>query len=180
MREGVFELYFADEMRYGMMSNFRRTWSKVGIRAILPQKQAFENHYLFSAVSPISGKSFHLMDIDAMDAEAELAFLLAMKAKHPYTHVVIVWDNAPCHLRKDLHSIPGLTLIALPPYSPELNPAERFFEEIRRATCDTIFETLPKIEETITEAVNRWTDDIAGMKQLLGYGWILEQWGEVV
>jgi transposase len=119
------------------------------------------------------------MEIDAMDSEGELAFLLALKAKHPDKHVVVVWDNAPCHRRKDLHSISGLTLIALPSYSPELNPAERFFEEIRRATCDTIFETLPKIEETIAVAVNRWSDDIAAMKELLGYEWIVKQWGDV-
>ena len=179
MKEGGFALYFGDEMRYGLMSNFRRSWSKVGVRAILPQKQAFENHYLFSAVSPITGESFHLMEIDAMDSDMEFAFLCALKAKYPDTHVVVVWDSAPCHRRKDLHSIPGLTVIALPPYSPELNPAERFFEEIRRDTCDTIFESLPKLEETIASSVNRWSDNIAGMKQLLGYEWIRKQWGEV-
>jgi transposase len=46
----------------------------------------------------------------------------------------VVLDNAPCHRRKDIGEIPGLTVLFLPPYSPELNPAERFFEELRRAT----------------------------------------------
>ena len=30
--------------------------------------------------------------------------------------------------RKDIREIPGLTVLFLPPYSPQLNPAERFFE----------------------------------------------------
>ena len=145
----------------------------------MPQQQSFQNRYLFSAVSPISGKSFHLMGIDEMDTEAATAFLKALKKKHQQSHVVIVWDNAPCHRPKALREIPGLTVIFLPPYSPELNPVERFFEEMRRGTCDTLFESLPKQEEVIARAVNQWADDIPAMKQLLGYEWIREQWGEV-
>ena len=145
----------------------------------MPQRQSFQNHYLFSAVSPVSGKSFHLMGIDEMDTEAITAFLKALKKKHRQNHVVIVWDNAPCHRPKALREIPGLTIIFLPPYSPELNPAERFFEEMRRGTCDTLFESISKQEEVIAQAVNQWADDIPAMKQLLGYEWIREQWGEV-
>ena len=119
------------------------------------------------------------MGIDEMDTEATTAFLKALKRRHQQSHVVIVWDNAPCHRPKALREIPGLTIIFLPPYSPELNPAERFFEEMRRATCDTLFESLERQEEIIAKAVNQWADDVPAMKQLLGYKWIREQWGEV-
>ena len=163
-------------MRYGLISNFRRSWSKVGVRAVLPQRQTFENRYLYTAVAPLSGDSFHLMGIEDMDSESELAFLTALKAEHPDKHVVIVWDNGPCHRRNDLRSIPGLTVLFLPPYSPELNPPERFFEEIRRATCNAIFESMEKLEETISTAVNTWSNDEEAMKQLLGYEWIKTQY----
>lgn len=84
-------------------------------------------------------------------------------------------DNAPCHRRKDLHEIPGLTLIHLPSYSPELNPTERYFEEIRRDTANQVFESLEKCEEVITQSIKKWTPE--GLKKLLGYDWILDQWG---
>ena len=64
-------LYFSDEMRYGLMSNMRRSWSQIGKRAVLPHQQAFANRYLFSVVAPLSGDSFHLLGIDEMDTEAE-------------------------------------------------------------------------------------------------------------
>ena len=162
-------------MRYGLMSNMRRSWSKVGIRAVLPHQQAFDNRYLFSAVSPLSGESFHLMGFDAMDSDTELAFLLALKWQHPNRHVVVIFDNAPCHRRKDLHAISGLTVIHLPSYSPELNPAERFFEELRRSTACRVFNGLTLLEERITETIKRWADDTEAMKHLLGYEWIQKQ-----
>jgi transposase len=92
---------------------------------------------------------------------------------------VIVWDNAPCHRRRDLYEIEGLTLVPLPSYSPELNPAERFFEEMRKATANRVFETIEIQEELITDAINAWSDDLVRMKQLLGYDWITKQWGVV-
>jgi transposase len=166
-------------MRYGLMSNIRRSWSKVGERAVLPHQQAFDNRYLFSAVAPLSGESFHLLGIDEMDGEATHAFLQELKKQHPNQHVVVVWDNAPCHRLKVHRAIPGLAVIFLPPYSPELNPAERFFEEMRRATANQIFTDIETQEALITQAVNDWSENTDAMRQLLGYEWILRQCREV-
>lgn len=159
------------------MTNLRRGWSPKGIRAVLPQQQAYANGYLFSAVSPTTGKDFHLI-LPAMTSDIMKIFLLELKKQHPDQEVVIVWDNAPCHRRKDLHKIKGLTLISLPSYSPELNPAERYFEEIRRITANRVFESLDTCEELITKAIKQWSRPDK-LKRLLGYDWILKQWGEV-
>ena len=159
------------------MTNLRRSWSAKGIRAVLPQQQAYSNAYLFTALNPITGNDFHLL-LPAMNGDITKVFLLELKKQHPDKEVVLVWDNAPCHRRKDLHEIEGLTLINLPSYSPELNPAERYFEEIRRITANRIFESLEKCEEVIIRAINEWSDP-EKIKKLTGYDWILEQWGGV-
>lgn len=152
----------------------RRSWSLIGKRAILPQQQAYSNGYLYSAVAPITGESFHLLLPD-MDGDVTMLFLQELKKKHPNEHVVIVWDNAPCHRRRDMKTIDGLTIIPLPPYSPELNPAERFFEEMRRETANMIFENLETQENIIAAAVKKWSQDTTRMKQLIGYDWIQQQ-----
>ena len=165
-------------MRYGLMSNLRRSWSLKGIRALVDQQQAYLNGYLFSALSPTTGKGFHLL-LPAMNSDIMKIFLLELKKQHPNQEVVVVLDNAPCHRRKDLHNIEGLTLVNLPPYSPELNPVERYFEEIRRGAANRVFESLEKCEELIIEAVNSW-DNSTKLKQLLGYDWILKQLKEII
>lgn len=166
-------------MRYGLISNFRRSWSKIGKRTIIDSQHSFDNRYLFSAVSPLSGKSFHLSRIDGFDSEAAHVFLLELKKQHPDIPVVLVWDNAPCHRVKVHRTIPGLIVLFLPPYSPELNPTERFFEEIRKATADQIFNSITEQETVIEEAINTLTSNPEAMKQLTGYQWILDQYASI-
>jgi transposase len=174
-RIAPYTLYFADEMRYGLISNYRRSWSKIGERTVIDSQQSFDNRYLFSAVSPITGESFHLSGIEGFDSEASLIFLTELKKHHPTRTVIVVWDNAPCHRPQVLREIPGLILLFLPPYSPELNPTERFFEELRKATANHIFHTIEEQEHAIETRLNELTNDTDAMKQLLGYEWILEQ-----
>jgi transposase len=162
-------------MRYGLISNFRRSWSKVGERTVIDSQQSFDNRYLFSAVAPLSGNSFHLLGIDGFDSEAAHVFLLELKKQHPDRLVVVVWDNAPCHRPKIHREIPGLIVLFLPPYAPELNPTERFFEEMRKATANHIFTSIQEQEHAITVRLNLLADDAARMKRLLGYEWILQQ-----
>lgn len=166
-------------MRYGLLSNVRRSWSKVGDRALLPHRHGFDNRYLFSAIDPVRGESFHLMGIDGMDSIAMHVFLGELKKQHPYEHVFVVVDNAPCHRPAWVRDISGLTVIFLPPYSPQLNPPERFFEEMRRATANRVHENIEAIETLLEEAIKRWADDTEAMKQLLGYEWIVQQCAEV-
>jgi transposase len=166
-------------MRYGLISNFRRSWSKVGERTVIDSQKSFDNRYLFSAVSPVSGKSFHISGIDGFDSEAAHTFLLELKKQYTDTMVVLVWDNAPCHRPKVHREIPGLIVLFLPPYSPELNPAERFFEELRKATANHIFKTIDDQEKVIERKLNMLVDDLGAMKRLLGYEWILKQCGVV-
>ena len=165
-------------MRYGLISNIRRSWSKIGTRTIQDTQQSFDNRYLFSAVSPLSGESFHLSSIDGFDSIAAYVFLTELKKQHADQTVIVVWDNAPCHRPKIHREITGLIVLFLPPYSPELNPAERFFGEVRKATANQVFKTIEDQEVLIEAKVRELADDTEGMKQLLGYEWILEQAGE--
>ena len=164
-------------MRYGLMSNFRRSWSRIGTRSILPQKQGYENSYLFTAIQPTTGENFSLLSFDEMSTNTELIFLTELKKLHPDKQVYVVMDNAPCHKPKVLHILEGLSIIYLPPYSPELNPVERYFEEMRRATANQIFTTLEELETRLTTVINSWSNEM--VKKLTCYGWIKEQVGLV-
>ena len=130
---------------------------------------------MFSAVSPLSGDSFHLTGIDGFDSVATYVFLTELKKQHHNKTVIVVWDNAPCHRPVIHREIEGMIVLFLPPYSPELNPAERFFEEIRKAMANQIFKSIEEQEQAIETRLNELADDTHAMKQLLGYEWILTQ-----
>lgn len=172
-----FLLFFSDEMRYGLISNYRRSWSPVGVRTIIDNQQAFSNRYLFSAVAPLSGESFHLLGLEENTSAMMAIFFDEFEKNYPNKQIVVVFDNAPSHRSKIVRARKRITCIFLPPYSPELNPTERFFEEIRKATANQIFETLEAQEKVIEEAVKMLSRNEEKMKRLLGYEWIKKQIG---
>jgi transposase len=166
-------------MRYGLISNYRRSWSPIGVRTIIDNQQMFSNRYLFSAISPITGDSFHLVGLEENSSGTVKIFFDEMEKKFKGKHLVIVFDNAPSHRPKIIQERKNITCILLPPYSPELNPTERFFEEIRKSTANRIFKSIDEQEQVIMESVKTLSEDAKGMRQLTGYEWITRQWKEV-
>lgn len=164
-------------MRYGLISNYRRSWSPIGVRTIIDNQQAFSNRYLFSAVAPLSGESFHIIGLEENTSAMVALFFDELEKAYPAQHIVVVFDNAPSHRPKIVRERERLTCIYLPPYSPELNPAERFFGELRKATANRIFTTIDEQERVIEEQVKMLSSNEEGMKQLTGYEWIKKQIG---
>ena len=173
-------LFFVDEMRYGLMSNFRRSWSLIGQRAVLPQQQAFLSRYLYSAIDPITGESFHMMDFDRVNTLTTQIFLNELQKMFPEYHLVIVWDNAGFHRSRTLER-EDRTLCFLPSYSPQLNPVERFFEECRKITANLVFpEGIDQLSRVLEKGIVELAKDTQAIQRLCGYPWILEQWNHLL
>ncbi len=61
----------------------------------------------------------------------------------------------------------------LPPYSPELNPVKRYFQELRAKLSNKIFETIEEIMEALSRALAPYWEDPTKLASLTGYGWWL-------
>jgi transposase len=163
-------------MRYGLMSNIRRSWSKKGERTVYQNQQEFANRYLYTAIDPINGESFHLMNFDDASTEQTNVFLLAMQERFQNDHLVIVWDRAPFHRSQSLRR-KDMTLISLPSYSPQLNPVERYFGEMRKTTANQIFrEGMEALSKIVEQGILALSKNLEAIKTLTGYSWIKEQW----
>jgi hypothetical protein len=174
------KLMFMDEMRFGLISNYRRSWSKIGERTVIANQQEFSNRYLYSAIDPITGDNFHIIGFSDVNAAITKIFLEALVEEYKDNHIVMVWDNAPFHRKKELHEINGLTPVFLPSYSPELNPVERFYGEVRKSTANRLFKDIHIQENIIENEVKAWMADTTKTQKLCGYGWILEQGKEFI
>jgi len=106
-------------------------------------------------------------------------FLEALIKEYSQYHILLVWDNVPFYRKKELHKMNGLIPIFLPPYSPQLNPVERFFEEIRKTTANRFFKNIDIQKEIIEKELVKWINDTKKTKKLYGYDWILKQWESV-
>mgnify|MGYP001812274482 CR=1 FL=1 len=115
------ELWFQDEARVGQKNKITRRWARRGTRPSAPQDQRTQSAYIFGAICPAEGKGAGLVmphcDSDAMSAH--LAGISAMVA--PGAHAVVVLDQAGWHTSGALTIPENVTLMPLPPRSPELN-----------------------------------------------------------
>ena len=85
----------------------------------------------------------------------------------------IVWDGAPGHTDHRVARI-GLPLIALPPYSPELNPVERLFEAVRAEIEGEVYDDLDAKCARVEAILARWDAHPEHVCSLTGYPWILD------
>ncbi|MEA3330179.1 MAG: IS630 family transposase [Campylobacterota bacterium] len=170
-----YKIWFADEMRFGLMTNEKRSWNKVGERTRLPNQMEYANRYLYSAVSPVDGESVHIIGFSDANAEATSLFLDEINKQHSKTHNIIIWDNAPFHKSKTLHSKKNISILTLPSYGQELNPTERFFGEMRKSTANKIYKDINEIEKLLNDELLIWINDKDRTKKLILWDYMKEQ-----
>jgi len=164
---------FTDYMRYGLISNPWRNWGPVGERVAIPKQMEFEWGYLWAEVDVLAGE-FNVWLLPEMNSEILSQVVQQMPEKWG-ENIGVVWDNSPVH-KSVAKGLPAtMSCKFLPAYSPELNPVERFFEELRRRIANRIFSSLSELEDALVEAINEFLEDRNKVQQLCGYPWIIQQ-----
>jgi DDE superfamily endonuclease len=123
------ELWFADAWTQrvqgvGQKGRVTHVWYQKGVRPRGVREQRFASAHLFGAVCPErdAGVALVLPEVSTM---AMSLFLAELSSALPAgTHAVLVLDRAGWHVSADLALPTNLSLVHLPPYSPELNPME--------------------------------------------------------
>jgi transposase len=129
--------------------------------------------WLYAAVEPSSGRSFVLF-LPHTDAVCFELFLDALRQEIPDRPLGLVLDSSGSHTSDTIRWPPDLFPIPLPAYSPELNPTERWFEELRRRFANRIFDTLEDLERALTEALRPYWDNPGRLQRLTGFPWWCE------
>jgi transposase len=123
-------IMFADEARFGRMNRPRPCWAPIGTRPGVAAQLIREYIYLYGAVSPKDGRCAYLI-MPTSNTACFQAFLDVLAHKFARQDILLVLDGAPNHRCGEL-AVPGnIRLLYLPPYSPELNPKENIWDEIR-------------------------------------------------
>jgi transposase len=121
---------FADEARFGRINRPRPCWAPSGIRPEVASQLIREYIYLYGAVCPKDGTCVYLI-MPRSDMESFQAFLNVLARKFARQDILLVLDSAPNHRCSGLVLPDNISLLFLPPYSPELNPKENLWSEIR-------------------------------------------------
>ena len=104
----------------------------------------FQSTYLFGAFSPINGASF-LLELPYCNTDCFELFLNEFSLINPQELKVIVLDNGAFHKAKRLQVPKNIILVFLPPFSPELNPAENMWAKFKRAFTNKLYKSLEEV-----------------------------------
>jgi len=102
------------------------------------------------------------------------AFLRHVSEKHGEEFVVMVLDGAPSHRSQGLEIPKNVCLVRLPSYSPELNPAERLWEELReKEFANRVFDSLGAAIAQAARGLKRLETNAPALRSLTGWDWII-------
>jgi transposase len=124
-------VYFQDESRFGQQGTNTSVWAKKGSRPTAVRQTEYEYLWVLGAVCPPTGHAEGLLS-PQLNTKVVNSFLeLFSKALPEGEHAVMVWDGAGFHRAKALEVPANVTLVELPPYSPELNPVENLWHYLK-------------------------------------------------
>ncbi|MGH7358849.1 MAG: transposase [Candidatus Rokuibacteriota bacterium] len=160
----------ADELRLGLRGTTRRVWGRRGVKVRQRLQLRYDWWYLFVAVDGQAG-TVSWTWLDSMRAADLVPAMEALRTNAPVD--ALVWDGASSHRDAAVQAV-GVPLIELPPYSPELNPAERLFEEVRRSVEGHVYATLADKVAAVNAFLDTLDADPARVRRLCGWDWITD------
>jgi hypothetical protein len=153
------EIWFQDEMRVGQKNKLTYRWARKGSRPRATHDQRTQSAYLFGAVCPALGKGAAIV-VPSCNSEAMQLHLDAIATcVAPRAHAIIILDQAGWHGAKCLRVPSNISLLPLPPRSPELNAQENVWQFMRQNwLSNRIFTGFDNIVDLCCDAWNRLTN----------------------
>jgi transposase len=160
-------VWWSDEMRLGLLGQVRRVWGMRGVKIRQKVELKYEWRYLSLAVDVMQGR-LRWQWTPNMKKETVRAVVEEWQGAGVEA---LVWDRAPGHGAKIVAAV-GLPLVKQPPASPELNPAERVFEELRREVEGEVYGTLEKKMAAVEGELEAMAASPERVQRLTGWSWI--------
>jgi len=165
-------LMFQDEARFGRMSDPRSCWAPAPHRPVVNLALVREFRYEYAAVSPWDG-CLDYMTVEKMNTDSMTRFLAQISTAHHDEFIVMVLDGASSHKSKELKIPDNVSLIPLPPYSPELNPAEQIWNLLRRDYfANRVFDSLDAATNQAERGLAEIAANKSAVRQLTNWTWI--------
>jgi hypothetical protein len=137
-----------------------------GVKPLCRYQHKFDNLYLFGAFSPING-SHLLLEMPYCNTDHFQVFLDELAAMDKAEFKIVLLDNGAFHKAKRLVVPPNIALLFLPPYSPELNPAEKVWWVIKREMKNKFFANMDHLQQDLTKATKKLNN--RSIQQLTAY-----------
>lgn len=164
---------FQDEARFGRMVRLRRCWSPAPWRPVV--QNGYQRHYtyVYGAVGPKNG-DFEWMLSEKMNTKQMGVFLAQVSAAHPGQYIVMVVDGASSHVSQELDVPENMSLLRLPPYSPELNPCENIWDDLREKLFpNRVYNSMQEVISQLNSGLPKFAANTARVQSIASREWII-------
>ena len=149
-----------------------RRWFQRGMRPRMVKDQRYRSAYIVGAVCPARDTGAALVLTHVSVAAMNLLLEEVASQLPPGTHAAMLIDNAGWHTANDLRVPPNITLVHLPPYSPELNAIEKVWQHLRdRYLSGRPFAGTPAIVDACCTAWNSLIAEAGRIRSLTNFTW---------
>ena len=145
---------FEDEAGFGRISDPASCWAPPKLRPTVPSQRVREYKTIYGAISPIDGDSFFMV-LDKSNTENMSIFMTELSKQFPDTLILLCMDRASWHKSNDLNIHKNIVRFYIPPRTPQMNPIEIVWREIRKLGFKN------KIFDSIDEVVRQFNDVIS-------------------
>ena len=174
------QLWCEDEAREGQKGRTGHRWFTRGVRPPGRRDRRFLSTYIFAAVRPGHDDAFALVLPEARVVTMDMFLAQFSETLPAGVHAVLMLDQAGWHGRAALQVPDNITLLPLPPYSPELNPVERVWLYLReRFLSFRLYRNEQAIVDALCAAWNALRDEIGRLTSLTSYPWIIHAINQV-
>jgi len=164
---------FQDEARFGRMVHIRRCWAPAPLRPMVDNGYEREFTYVYGAVSPVEGQ-LDWMVCRKMNTELMGQFLAQVSTAHPRDFMVMIVDGASSHVANALVVPENIRLHRLPAYSPQLNPQEHLWDELREKEFpNRVFADLAGVLRQLEQGLPRLAGDTERLRAITAWPWIV-------
>ena len=164
---------FQDEGRFGRISLPHRCWAPPGLRPLCGAQIIREYIYAYSAISPSDGAIDSLIAPHA-NTEIMAIFLQQVAERFNDDYIIMFMDKASWHTAGKLKIPDNMKLLFLPPYSPQLNPVEHLWKEVReKYFSNIVFDNIDSVEDRLMEALIYMNQSPEIVKSFSAFNWIV-------
>jgi putative transposase len=161
---------FQDEAGFGRINTPKYCWTD-GARPTVPCHHIREYRYAFGAVEPKTGENFFLI-MPWCNTDCMNLFLSELSKAYIDENILLICDGAGWHKSKNLKVPENIFIEHIPPYTPEMNPIEQIWKELRKQGFrNEVFSTLEAVMERLSKTINKLTCDT--VRSITGLDWIL-------
>jgi len=173
VQERSLRIMFEDEARFGRINDPRRCWAPYPIRPLVKAAIVQEFTYAFAAVSPHDG-ALDTLILPEVSTRAMNMFLHEVADRHPNDFILMIMDSAGWHKARGLEIPENMRILHLPPYSPELNPVEHLWDDLREKEFpNKVFGTMEMLELTLMHGLAKMENSLERVKSITGWPWII-------